>query len=94
VLPSHIILSYTILNNVPLFPLAVVDVDSEGVYDFGVWDLHGLEYERWSVNFFVGWGHEIIAARPFPEDDEQHLSADYPQSIRKRKIPDSGWRLI
>jgi hypothetical protein len=36
------------------------------------------------VNFFVAWGHEIIAARPFPEDDEKHLSVTYPQSIRKR----------
>jgi hypothetical protein len=62
-------------------------VDTEGAYDFGLWDYHGLEYDRWSVNFFVAWGHEIISARPFPEDDEQHLSADYPQSIRKREFP-------
>lgn len=58
--------------------------DNEHLYDFGVWDIHGVSYDRWSINFFAAWGHEIIAARPFPEDDEQHLSADYPQSIRKR----------
>jgi hypothetical protein len=54
------------------------------VYDFGVWDIHGLAYDRWSVNFFAAWGHEIISARPIPEDDEQHLSATYPKSIKKR----------
>ena len=39
------------------------------------------------MNFFVAWGHEIIAARPFPPDDEQHLSVDVPKSIRKRNLP-------
>jgi hypothetical protein len=59
-------------------------VDSEKAYDFGVWDIHGVAYDRWSINFFVTWGRDIIAARPIAKDDEQHLSANYPKSIRKR----------
>ena len=46
--------------------------------------MHGVGYERWSINFFVAWGHEFIAARPVPADDEQHFSANYPSQIRKR----------
>jgi hypothetical protein len=59
-------------------------IDSEKAYDFGVWDIHGVAYDRWSINFFVTWGRDIIAARPIAKDDEQHLSANYPKSIRKR----------
>jgi|SRR5579862_2505175 len=62
----------------------IADVDNEKVYDFGVWDFHGLAYDRWSINFFAAWGHEIIEARPVPEDDEQHFSANHPQYLRKR----------
>src|SRR5579859_308406 len=82
VLPSRLPLIHPTLPSLP--PLTI---DNEHLYDFGVWDIHGISYDRWSINFFVSWGHEIIAARPFPEDDEQHLSADYPKSIRKRKNP-------
>jgi hypothetical protein len=64
-----------------------VNTDNSKQYDFGVWDLHGQQYKRWSINFFVAWGHEIIAARPFPEDDEQHLSVTYPKQIKKRNPP-------
>jgi hypothetical protein len=70
-------------NRPPLFQRVLI-VDSEKTYDFGVWDFHGTAYERWSINFFAAWGHEIIAARPVPEDDEQHFSADHPARIRKR----------
>jgi hypothetical protein len=80
---AHYSLLYHIEQSIPS-PLSALTIDTEAVYNFGVWDLHGLEYDRWSVNFFVAWGREIISARPFPEDDEQHLSADYPKSIRKR----------
>jgi hypothetical protein len=62
-------------------------VGNEKVYDFGVWDIHGLAYDRWSVNFFAAWGHEIISARPIPEDDELHLSSTYPKTIKKRLPP-------
>jgi len=65
----------------------MVWLDSEKAYDFGVWDIHGIAYDRWSINFFVTWGRDIIAARPIAKDDEQHLSADYPKSIRKRALP-------
>src|SRR5271156_4159440 len=60
--------------------------DNEGVYDFGVVDFHAVNYDPWSMNFFAAWGHEIIAARPIPEDDEIHLTADYPASVRKRDL--------
>lgn len=72
-------------------PPGQVNIDNSKQYDFGVWDLHGQLYNRWSINFFAAWGHEIIAARPFPEDDEQHLSADYPKQIKKRNHP---WKRI
>jgi hypothetical protein len=62
-------------------------LDSEKAYDFGVWDIHGIAYDRWSINFFVTWGRDIIAARPIAKDDEQHLSSNYPKSIRKRTRP-------
>lgn len=64
-----------------------VGLDSEKAYDFGVWDIHGIAYDRWSINFFVTWGRDIIAARPIAKDDEQHLSSNYPKSIRKRTRP-------
>ena len=67
----------------------MVFLDNERIYDFGVWDFHGLAYDRWSINFFAAWGHEIIAARPVPEDDEQHFSANHPKYLRKRfRLPD------
>ena len=62
-------------------------LDNAKIYDFGVWDFHGIAYDRWSINFFAAYGHEIISARPIPEDDEQHLSSNYPKSIRKRTLP-------
>jgi hypothetical protein len=58
--------------------------DNEKIYDFGVWDFHGIQYMRWSINFFAVWGHEIIEARPVPEDDEQHFSCNHPEYLRKR----------
>ena len=56
------------------------------VYDFGTWDIHGLAYDRWSINFFIAWGHEFIDARPIPRDDEQHLSSNYPRRVRKHCV--------
>src|SRR5271170_65872 len=89
VLRSHITPYYIIWRTVlsTHAGVGVLIVDSEKAYDFGVWDIHGVAYHRWSINFFVTWGRDIIAARPIAKDDEQHLSSDYPKSIRKRTPP-------
>ena len=73
------------LENSNPFP-DVIDLDNERIYDFGVWDFHGISYDRWSINFFVVWGREIIEARPVPEDDEQHFSSNHPKALRKRTL--------
>src|SRR5204863_2856763 len=78
------------LETRPYPRLSRLMIGDEHIYDFGIWDIHGVAYDRWSVNFFAAWGHEIIAARPIPPDDEQHLSADHPKAIRKRK-PNFNW---
>ena len=65
-------------------------IDETKMYDFGVWDFDGVDYPRWSINFFAAWGHELIAARPFPGDDEQHLAVEYPKTLRKRILHSPG----
>jgi hypothetical protein len=34
--------------------------ETTDLYDFGTWDLHATSCERWSINFFIFYGWEIM----------------------------------
>ncbi|KAH7053418.1 hypothetical protein B0J12DRAFT_710219 [Macrophomina phaseolina] len=54
-------------------------------YKFRTWD---YEYLRLGIQFVAIWGLDLIASKPIPADDEQHLSVVMPFLTKRHAVVD------
>lgn len=55
----------------------------------GAEQLYNTQYKRYNLNFVALWGHDVKAALPIAEDDEQDLTVTAPRRARRPFVIDT-----
>ncbi|KAI1141944.1 hypothetical protein F5Y05DRAFT_369222 [Hypoxylon sp. FL0543] len=55
----------------------------------GAEQLYNTQYKRYNLNFVALWGHDIKAALPIAEDDEQDITVTIPKRTRRPFVIDT-----
>ncbi|KAI1102210.1 hypothetical protein F4804DRAFT_334519 [Jackrogersella minutella] len=55
----------------------------------GAEQLYNTQYKRYNLNFVALWGHDIKAALPIAEDDEEDITVTIPKRVRRPFVIDT-----
>ncbi|KAI1386665.1 uncharacterized protein F4822DRAFT_410870 [Hypoxylon trugodes] len=69
--------------------VALKHYQAQGKNGPGAEQLYNTQYKRYNLNFVALWGHDIKAALPIAEDDEQDITVTIPKRTRRPFVIDT-----